>query len=123
MTMQMVRGLTSLNTKKRTAKKKPGWKQAEAEHQKFLNSLGITDKKKTAKGEKYEAMAKTQSYERNPKVVKTSDTIPTGPTARRDGRNRYTGTEIVGIATMHKSNAVPIRRGTKEAIEIAQMAK
>lgn len=114
--------MTSLNIKKRRVKKKPGWKQAEAEHQKFLNSLGITDKKKTAKGEKCEAMAKTQSYERNPKGAKTSDTIPTGPTARRDG-NRYTGTEIVGIATMHKSNAVPIRRGTKEAIEIAQMAK
>lgn len=114
--------MTSLNTKKRTAKKKPGWKQAEAEHQKFLNSLGITDKKKTAKGEKYVHRMQTQSYERKPKVAKTSDTIPTGPTARRDG-NRYTGTEIVGVATMHKSNAVPIRRGTKEAIEIAQMAK
>ena len=115
--------MTSLNTKKRRLKKKPGWKQAEAEHQKFLNSLGITDKKKTAKGEKYVHRMQTQSYERNQtSVVRTSDTIPTGPTARRDG-NRYTGTEIVGVATMHKSNAVPIRRGTKEAIEIAQMAK
>ena len=115
--------MTSLNTKKRRVKKKPGWKQAEAEHQKFLNSLGITDKKKTAKGEKYVHRMQTQSYERNPNSVKTSDTIPTGPTARRDGGKRYTGTEIVGIATMHKSNAVPIRRGTKQAIEIAQMAK
>ena len=121
MTMQMVRGMTSLNTKKRTVNKKAGWKRAEEEHQKFLNSLGISDKKKTTKGEKYVHRVQTQSHERKPKNVKTSDVIP-GTNARRNG-NQYTGTEIVGIATMHKSNAVPIRRGTREAIEIAQMAK
>jgi hypothetical protein len=39
----------------------------------------------------------------------------------RKESTQYTGTDIVGIATMHKSNAVPIRRGTNEAIEIANM--
>jgi len=34
----------------------------------------------------------------------------------------YTGTEIVGIAVMHKSNAVPIR-GKKQAEEIARMRR
>jgi len=34
----------------------------------------------------------------------------------------YTGTEIVGIAVMHKSNAVPIR-GKKQAEEIAKMRR
>lgn len=121
--MQLVRGMTSLNTKKRTVNKKAGWKQAEEEHQKFLNSLGISDKKKTAKGEKYVHRMQKESYERNPKTVRTSDKIPTGSTTRPNGGLRYTGTEIIGVATMHKSNAVPIRRGTREAIEIAQMAK
>jgi hypothetical protein len=34
----------------------------------------------------------------------------------------YTGTEIIGIAQMHKSNAVPIR-GKKQAQEVAQMRR
>jgi len=34
----------------------------------------------------------------------------------------YTGTEIIGIAQMHKSNAVPVR-GKKQAIEIAKMRR
>lgn len=38
--------------------------------------------------------------------------------------SRYTGTEIMGIATMHKSNAVPIRRDSKEsAKDIAKMRR
>ena len=36
---------------------------------------------------------------------------------------KYTGNLIVGIATMHKSNAVPVMRGTNEAIEIAAMRR
>jgi len=36
---------------------------------------------------------------------------------------KYTGDLIVGIATMHKSNAVPVMRGTDQAKEIARMAK
>jgi hypothetical protein len=37
--------------------------------------------------------------------------------------NTYTGNEIAGIATMHKSNAVPVRKDSNEAIEIANMGK
>jgi hypothetical protein len=37
---------------------------------------------------------------------------------------RYTGTLIKGIATMHKSNAVPIRKDSKEAAkDIAAMRR
>jgi len=34
----------------------------------------------------------------------------------------YTGTEIIGIAQMHKSNAVPIR-SKKDAIDISRMRR
>ena len=34
----------------------------------------------------------------------------------------YTGTEIIGIAQMHKSNAVPVR-GKKQATEVANMRR
>ena len=36
--------------------------------------------------------------------------------------NVYTGTEIIGIAQMHKSNAVPVS-GKKQAEEIAKMRR
>ena len=43
--------------------------------------------------------------------------------APRKEANVYTGDLIVGIGTMHKSNAVPIMRGTNEAKEIAKMRR
>jgi len=53
-----------------------------------------------------------QTFRRNSDDVtslKTSDTIPAGTTARKEPM-RYTGDYIVGIATMHKSNLVPVGR-------------
>lgn len=43
--------------------------------------------------------------------------------ATRKESVKYTGDLICGIATMHKSNAVPIMRGTKQAEEIAKMRR
>lgn len=40
----------------------------------------------------------------------TSDSIPGNGTARVESK-QYTGDYIVGIATMHKSNLVPVGRG------------
>ena len=40
MTMHLVRGMSSLNTKRRRQKKSPGWKQKLAEHDKFLRKMG-----------------------------------------------------------------------------------
>ena len=54
--------------------------------------------------------------------LKTSDTIPTGSTPRKEPQ-RYTGDLLVGIGTMHKSNMVPIMRGTDEAKDIARMRR
>jgi hypothetical protein len=50
------------------------------------------------------------------------DSIP-GNGTKKDA-NVYTGNEIAGIATMHKSNMVPVRKDNKEGfIEIAQMRR
>ena len=38
-------------------------------------------------------------------------------------RKEYTGDLIAGIATMHKSNAVPVMKGTDEAKDIARMRR
>lgn len=43
--------------------------------------------------------------------------------ATKQESQKYTGDLIVGIATMHKSNAVPIMRGTTQAEDIAKMRR
>jgi len=59
----------------------------------------------------------TESYP----SLSTSDAIP-GACAKRESP-KYTGDLIVGIGTMHKSNLVPIMRGTKQAEELAKMRR
>jgi len=54
--------------------------------------------------------------------LKTSDTVPSGSTARKEPQ-KYTGDLIIGIGVMHKSNLVPIMRGTEEAKDIASMRR
>lgn len=55
-----------------------------------------------------------------------SDMPPTSDTICSNGNRResvkYTGTLVKGIATMHKSNAVPITSG-EQAIEISSMRR
>lgn len=68
--------------------------------------------------------AQSQSNVRDTKKypsLKTSDSVP-GACTRKEP-NRYTGDLIVGIGTMHKSNLVPIMRGTNEAKDIASMRR
>jgi hypothetical protein len=107
MTMSLVRGMTSLNTKKQKSKKKTA-KQiaAEAEHE------------ANAKGERVGINAIP-----NYKVVRvTSDIIPAHGSAKE--RSQYTGTEIAGIVTTHKSNAQPIRKDNKQAaVDAANMRR
>ena len=67
--------------------------------------------------------APSKPYVRNTKSYpsfKTSDSIP-GSCAKPE-RKEYTGTLIKGIATMHKSNAVPVIN-QKEAEDIANMRR
>jgi len=50
----------------------------------------------------------------------TSDVICSNGSKRES--TQYTGTLVKGIATMHKSNAVPITSG-EQAIEISSMRR
>ena len=61
------------------------------------------------------------NYKVKSNLPKTSDIIcSSGP---KKEENRYTGNELLGIATMHKSNAVPVRKDSNAAIEISQMRR
>ena len=58
---------------------------------------------------------------------KTSNKVPLSNSICGNGsakpQKRYTGHEIMGISTTHKSNLVPVRRGTDEAKEISKMSQ
>jgi len=53
--------------------------------------------------------------------LSTSDAIP--ESCARKESPKYTGDLLVGIGVMHKSNAVPIMRGTSQAEDIAKMRR
>lgn len=147
MTMHLAQGLTTINTKKRKKKNltqsqldklEVQWRQHNKDcRRKHLHDLqfkefkdyvdyiqGNTRKRKEEK--EFKPYAPTQPYVRNTEShpsLQTSDKIPAnGSTAKREPL-KYTGDLIVGIATMHKSNAVPVMRGTKQAEDIAKMRR
>lgn len=122
MSMHLVRGMTSLNQKRRKSQKKSQRQlAAEAEHEAYLKRLGVgqtslpTDKKGRRLG-----INPLPDLNTGPRV--TSDAIPNNGGARK--ANQYTGDELLGIATMHKSNAVPVRKDSKEsAKDISSMRR
>ena len=115
--MHLVRGMSSLNNKKRKQKKKPGWRDAEIAHEKWLRARGChPDQLKNVNRE-------FKEYEFKKSFSRTTESYPSlstsnsfnGSTAKAEPK-QYTGDQIVGIATLHKSNLVPISRGDNPEI-------
>jgi hypothetical protein len=150
MTMHLARGLSTISTKKR---KKKALTQKDIErytiewrkHNKAMRRANnhslqyntVEDYISYVRGE-YKAPVKSRgtytpdtSWRRNdPKIPSAMEEAIKAGTFNRGCSGgtkketpKYTGDLIVGIATMHKSNAVPVMRGTDQAKEIARMAK
>jgi hypothetical protein len=87
----------------------------EKEMQQFLKRMGYS-----GSGPK-ESVHDIPCY-RTDNYKATSNRIPgNGP---KHPENRYTGDQLMGIATMAKSNAVPIRKDNKQgATDAAQMRR
>ena len=68
---------------------------------------------------------KISSYRRDEGIhYPSADSVQKDPDAcSAPERKEYTGDLIAGIATMHKSNAVPVMKGTDEAKDIARMRR
>ena len=68
---------------------------------------------------------KISSYRRDEGTYYPSaDSVQKAPDAcSAPERKEYTGDLLAGIATMHKSNAVPVMKGTDEARDIARMRR
>jgi len=110
---------TSTRSRKKQ-KRKPGWKQREEEHRKHLKKLGIDPDSKPKKREFVAYKPEENPYRRvTPDIPSHGDGIGNG---LRKETNTYTGTLIKGIATMHKSNAVPVIND-QQAKDIANMRR
>jgi Tat protein secretion system quality control protein TatD with DNase activity len=110
--MHLVRGMTSLNTKKRKHKNAPGIKKALEEHNKWLRKMGVhPDQLKT---KEKSSGASIPDYAETRSGIKTSDVITR--IAGKNKSNTYSGEYIIGLATLHKSNTVPVGRGDNPEI-------
>ena len=110
---------STTNTKKRkVSKKTQSLLAAERSHEKYLKKMGIGSRSSVGleqRSSKPWVTGSSPVESTKPKVVYDSSM------AKKE-EMVYTGTEIIGIAQMHKSNAVPVR-GKKQATEIANMRR
>ena len=105
--MHMIRGMSSLNRKQSKKNRKPGWEKAKAEHDKWLMARGVHPTQLKQK-EKVNVTS-LPSYSTECTSVPTSDIVV--PIAGKRAANEYSGDYIVGLATLHKSNTVPVGKG------------
>lgn len=123
MSMHLVRGMSSLNNKKRKVKRKPGWKEAEKTHNEWLMRMGAHPSQLKKQTKEFKEYVPEKPYQRETKQypsLKTSDTV-CGIAPKRKAQV-YSGDYITGLATMHKSNIVPVGRGS-DPKEFAQMRR
>jgi len=147
MTMHLAQGLSTINTKKRTQKitkakmadLQENWRQ----HNKSMKQKGMHDMRyerfedyldycfgrvKVDKKKFTPATPKTTSYAEQ-RCVEFREKYKSVPMSTVDNGScrkvepqKYTGTLIKGIATMHKSNAVPVI-DEEQAKDIARMRR
>ena len=151
MTMHLVRGMTTLNTRKKKSSKMTAGKlerlqKEHREHNKHMKRLGCHSNVMTFEEYvdyvhgRYKAKTKptASNFEWNASgnYRRPTEHIPSrisehsfGPATKKEAM-QYTGErKLVGIAMMHKSNLVPVfaddddKTGQKQATEIAQMRR
>lgn len=113
MSMHMIRGVQVHGNSKKRKNKSKRLLAAEAEHEAFLARVGYT-------GKKSEHRYELPNYNTGPRM--TSDIVAGNGVAKE--RKVYTGNEIAGIVTTHKSNLMPIRKDNKQAaVDAASMRR
>ena len=117
--------MTTTSYKKRKAKNKTKkMLEAEAKHNKWLRKMNAhpeqiaESKKKNANV----SILSVPDYKSSGNSIPTSDVIPGGSTGPKE-RLVYSGERrLLGVATMHKSNMVPVF-DREDAKDIAQMRR
>ena len=110
---------TTNNTKKRKARKKSQKQlRAEQEHQAFIAKMKGSSVSGSTTASKPVRVGSTPTTPAN----STFSSISYHSSMAKKEEKVYTGKEIIGIAQMHKSNAVPIRN-KKSAEDVAKMRR
>lgn len=115
MTMHLVRGMTTTRTRKQKSRKKTASiLREEMLTAKLLKKVGYKPGQK--------ATYSIPDYkEHRRETAPTSDKVV--PIAGKREAMQYTGNELLGIGTLHKSNMVPIRKDSNAAKEISTMRR
>lgn len=113
---------TSVKLKKKKAKyasaeHKKKELEAQAIQQKLYKEWGIKDTKISKSKKEFEMKTTYRGSDK-----KVNSVAFTGGSCSKKADKKYTGTLVVGISTMHKSNAVPIIN-QQQAEEIAKMRR
>jgi hypothetical protein len=123
MTMSMVGPYltTTKYNRKQKASKSKRLAQAQSEHEMWLKSMGVgkTTLPTNKKGQRV-GLNEIPDYSTGPRM--TSDRVAGNGSARKT--NVYTGDELAGIVTTHKSNLMPVRKDNKQAaVDAASMRR
>lgn len=141
MTMHLARGLSTINTKKPKQKKltqaqldklQIEWRKFNKDmRRKNMHSLQwntfedyldyVQGKYKPKRKEEFVPLQTTKSFQRETQNIPSLSNGIDGWAPKKESI-KYTGTLIKGIATMHKSNAVPIIN-KEQAIEVSNMRR
>jgi hypothetical protein len=97
-------------------KKRKSLIEAELAMERLLKRVGYTGKLKHVQ------INEIPTYKTPTNLPPTSDIIPCKTPKRQE--QYYSGTEISGIVTTHKSNLMPVRKDNKQAaVDAAQMRR
>ena len=119
---------STTNTRKRKQKKKSkSVLEAERKHAKFLKKMGVSGHRETKPKRSLAQSGSAPALGAGGRKFESynSDQVFYNSTMSKPEPNIYSGErKLIGIATMHKSNSVPIFEDNKElATEIAKMRR
>lgn len=136
--MALVRGMSMLSTRKRKVKitkaKLANYEAQRLVHNKWCKQNGLHNLRystveeyinyclgKNKPKKEFKPLVAKPNYRTEDKEYPSLTTGGHGGGTKKDAM-QYTGTYVIGIATCHKSNAIPIIN-QQQAIEVARMAK
>jgi hypothetical protein len=129
MTMHLVGAYLSLNGKKkgrvkfRNAEEAQRARELDASWKELLKRQGVElEEKRRKRAMKAEPLVYKLSAPAGRMTTHHIPSVNTGGNATLAAPKVYTGTKVKGIATMHKSNAVPVF-SDEEAVEISRMRR
>ena len=115
MTMHLVRGMSTTSTRKRKVRTKTA--AVLEEEKKMRNLLLKVGYNRRLASEFKQDMP---NYKVSEPIAPTSDKVGNG---YAKAAKQYTGDELAGIGTLHKSNMVPVRKDSNDAKDIASMRR